>query len=36
MSILVVDDSNVSRLLLQRLLERGGFGPTIGAVSAEE
>jgi len=36
MSILVVDDSNVSRLLLQRLLERGGFGPTVGAASAEE
>ena len=36
MSILVVDDSKVSRLLLQRLLERGGFGPTIGAASAEE
>src|SRR4051812_36201068 len=36
MSILVVDDSNVSRQLLQRLLERAGFGPTIGAASAED
>jgi diguanylate cyclase (GGDEF)-like protein len=36
MSILVVDDSPVSRLVLQRFLERGGFGPTIGAGSAEE
>jgi diguanylate cyclase (GGDEF)-like protein len=36
MSILVVDDSATSRVLLQRFLERGGFGPTIPAGSAEE
>jgi diguanylate cyclase (GGDEF)-like protein len=36
LSILVVDDSPTSRVLLQRLLERGGFGPTIPAGSAEE
>jgi len=36
MSILVVDDSYVSRQALQRFLERGGFGPTMGVASAEE
>jgi diguanylate cyclase (GGDEF)-like protein len=36
MSILVVDDSPTSRVLLQRFLERGGFGPTVPAGSAEE
>src|SRR3954463_2422032 len=36
MSILVVDDSPMSRELLRRFLERGGFGPISVAASAEE